>query len=93
LQQSSSQPYWLATIFELQLSTTAALELLAEQDGVLKELKPSKMNRLQRSLISTRVSSVASDSTVGAANFLSNTIAILRKYSSHQVEVDDWKVS
>jgi hypothetical protein len=51
------------------------------------------MNRLQRSLISTRVSSVASDSTVGAANFLSNTIAILRKYLGHQVEVDDWKVS
>lgn len=66
---------------------------MSQQADILKTLKPSRMNRLQRSLISARVPAVASDSTVRASNFLSNTIGALRMFLSDHVEVDDWKVS
>jgi hypothetical protein len=66
---------------------------MSQQADILKTLKPSKMNRLQRSLMSGRVPAVANDSTVHASNFLSNTIDVLRRFLSDHVEVDDWKVS
>lgn len=91
--QSSSQIHWLAVVFELKISTIAAFELLSRQDDALKTLKPSKMNRLQRSMISGRVSTVANDSTVLVSSFLSNTISVLRKFLDEHMEEDDWKVN
>jgi hypothetical protein len=64
-----------------------------QQGDILKTLKPSKMNRLQRSLISERVSAVANDSTARVSNFLFNTIVVLRKFLEDHIEVDNWKVS
>jgi hypothetical protein len=93
LLQQSSQVYWLSALFELKLSTIAAIEAIDQQGVVLRTLKASKMNRLQRSIVSEHVSAVADDSTVRVSKFLSNTLAVLSRYLRDHVEVDDWKVS
>lgn len=96
LQQTSdpAQVYWLATCFEIKLGIAKALEAHRSQEAVLETIKPSGMNRLQRSLISGRVSSVSKDTTVRVSNFLANTIKAMEAYLQDHVEADDnWKVS
>jgi hypothetical protein len=70
-----------------------ATDAMNQQGVVLRTLKPSKMNRLQRSIVSGHVSAVADDSTVRVSKFLSNTMAVLSRYLRDHVKVDDWKVS
>lgn len=70
-----------------------ATDIMNQQATALKTLKPSKMNRLQRSMVRKSVSIVANDSTVRVSNFLSDTMDALCGYLRDHVEVDDWKVS
>jgi midasin len=60
----------------------------------LDNMKPSKMNRLQRSLVSGRVSAVAKDSTVRISQFLSYTLGIFKTYLEQNVDVrQHWKAN
>jgi len=89
---SASQVFWLGALFELSLGVEAAIEAQRSQEIGLDSLKPSKMNRLQRSLVSGRVSAVAKDSTVQASNFLAWTLGVFKKYLEQNVQVrEDWK--
>lgn len=95
IQQSlePAQVYWLAACFELKLTVAAAWESLRSQEAVVETLKPSKMNRFQRSLVSGRVSAVAKDSTVKVSNFLLNALKALDMHLQEHIDSrDHWKV-
>jgi len=58
----------------------------------IETLKPSKMNRLQRSLVKGRVPAVAKDSTVNVSDFLVNALKGLQSYlQAHTGEQLHWK--
>jgi midasin len=88
-----AQVYWLAASFELKLGVSAAWESQRSQEALIKTLKPSKMNRLQRSLVNGRVPTVAKDSTAKVSNFLTNTLKAMDAYLQDHVDAHDhWKV-
>jgi hypothetical protein len=96
LQQTSNytQVYWLAACFELKLDIAKALDAQQSQEAIIDTLKPSKMNRLQRSLVSSRVPAVAKDSTVRISEFLKSTLKAIAMYLQNHVQAnEDWKVS
>ncbi|CZR69956.1 related to midasin (AAA ATPase) [Phialocephala subalpina] len=78
--QNYEDIYWLGTVFESLLAISEAIQAQSEQNAGLEVLKPSKMNRLQRSLVEDRVSAVSKDSTVKVSGFLSSSITALRSY-------------
>ncbi|KAH7416678.1 hypothetical protein BKA64DRAFT_566614, partial [Cadophora sp. MPI-SDFR-AT-0126] len=85
--------YWLGAVFDLILEINAASKARFAQEVDLEALKPSKMNRLQRSLVKGRVSAVTKDSTVNVSAFLQNTLMALAAYlQSHTGSNDSWKV-
>ena len=86
--------FWFAVLFELKLAISAAKAIQQIQEVGLDSLKPSKMNRLQRSLVSGRVAAVAKDSTVRVSNFLTYTLKMLKIYLEENLQADKhWKVS
>lgn len=88
-----SQVYWIAACLEYKLQIAAASEACEEQEFVIQTLKPSQMNRLQRSMVSDRVASVAKDSTVRVWNFLEHTLNSLNLYLNYNVMKNaHWKV-
>ncbi|KAH8805650.1 hypothetical protein F5884DRAFT_679985, partial [Xylogone sp. PMI_703] len=72
--------YWLAAIFEAKMDLYAALEAITSEESTVTSVKPSKMNRLQRSLVSARVAAVARDSTVHVSKFLKQALVTLDEY-------------
>ncbi|ESZ93228.1 hypothetical protein SBOR_6384 [Sclerotinia borealis F-4128] len=87
-----SQVYWVAACLEYKLQIAAALEAHQEQQSVIQTLKPSQMNRLQRSMVSDRVASVAKDSTVRVSHFLMHTLKCINScLNAHVTESDHWK--
>ncbi|KAL5322228.1 hypothetical protein ACEPPN_010200 [Leptodophora sp. 'Broadleaf-Isolate-01'] len=90
---NSAHAYWLGAIFDLTIEISAATKAHMLQENSLEALKPSKMNRLQRSLVKGRVSSVTKDSTVNISEFLRNTLMALAAYlQSHTGPNDQWRV-
>ena len=68
------------------------MEAQTSQGRGVESLKPSKMNRLQRSLVHGRVPAVAKDSTVRASHFLFNTLKTLDTYlHDHINAVETWQ--
>ncbi|KAF7863118.1 hypothetical protein EAF04_007201 [Stromatinia cepivora] len=89
---NQSQVYWVAACLEYKLQIAAALVAHQEQESVIPTLKPSQMNRLQRSIVSDRVASVAKDSTVRVSHFLMHTLKSINSYlNAHVMETDHWK--
>ncbi|TVY82548.1 Midasin [Lachnellula suecica] len=92
LQQSGHQVYWLAACFEFLIEIAAAMDVQTGQEVGLDTLKPSKMNRLQRSLVRGRVPAVAKDSTVNVSTFLANCLAVLKSYLQNNIgNGEQWK--
>ncbi|KAI9048875.1 hypothetical protein LZ554_006731 [Drepanopeziza brunnea f. sp. 'monogermtubi'] len=90
--ETPGQVFWLGTIFNFIVDITAATNAHAEQEIGLDTLKPSKMNRLQRSLVKARVPTVNKDSTVNVSGFLSNTLQALSIYlQTHTSSNAQWK--
>ncbi|KAI9742560.1 MAG: hypothetical protein M1818_003700 [Claussenomyces sp. TS43310] len=88
----NDQAFWLGTLLEMQLDVFSGRAALIEQSQALQSLKPSLMNRLQRSMISDRVAAVGKDSTVSAASFLSDTLDALNTHIHQQVSnPQQWK--
>lgn len=87
------QVYWFAMLYELKLGAAAAMQTHKYQEEYVKHLKVSKMNRLQRSIVSTRVASVLNDSTVQASKFLIDTARSLYLFSQDNVVPgENWEV-
>lgn len=77
---SSKLPEWLAFCYELFLEIQYAQQAMQSQIRTLDRTKPSTLNRLQRSLVSDQVASVAKDSTVNVAGFLSSIVQVIEGY-------------
>ncbi|KAJ0116412.1 ATPase [Diaporthe amygdali] len=71
---------WLAFCYEVILEIQHAQQAMQSQIRTLDRSKPSTLNRLQRSLVSGQVATVAKDSTVNVAGFLSSIIQLLERY-------------
>ncbi|KAM0175322.1 hypothetical protein ACHAPF_005582 [Botrytis cinerea] len=91
LQSTSNelQVHWIAACLEYKLQIAAALEAHQEQESVIQTLKPSQMNRLQRSMVSDRVASVAKDSTLRVSHFLMHTLQSINSYLNAHVTAND----
>ncbi|CAG8983421.1 hypothetical protein HYALB_00000589 [Hymenoscyphus albidus] len=89
---SPTQAYWLGACFEFLTQFITAQNAQTSQAVLINTLKPSKMNRLQRSLVKDRVPAVAKDSTVNVSSFLTSLLAILRSYMKTNAREDlQWK--
>ncbi|PQE19082.1 hypothetical protein CJF30_00007426 [Rutstroemia sp. NJR-2017a BBW] len=90
---SPAQVYWLAACLEFKLQIAAAMEAHQQQETTAIGLKPSQMNRLQRSIVSDRVVSVSSDSTVRVSGFLLHTLGLINTYINSSINhLDHWEI-
>lgn len=67
----------LAFCYEVFLEIQYAQQAVQSQIRTLDRTKPSTLNRLQRSLVSDQVASVAKDSTVNVAGFLGSIVQLI----------------
>lgn len=74
---SNTAAEWLAFCYEVLLNIQYAQQAMQSQIRTLDRTKPSTLNRLQRSLVSDQVASVAKDSTVNVAGFLSSIVQLI----------------
>jgi len=89
---NAEHAFWLGAVFDLILEISSASKAHSTQESGFEALKPSKMNRLQRSLVTGRVSAVAKDSTVNVSEFLRNTLMALAAYlQTHTSSNDSWR--
>ncbi|RKF56890.1 Huge dynein-related AAA-type ATPase [Erysiphe neolycopersici] len=76
---------WQGAVFDFFLEIKAIQSAQSAQGEVLKYLKPSKMNRFQRSLIKKRITSVSGDSTINVSDFvehhLKSLVVFLQNFS------------
>ncbi len=90
--QRSDQILWLGAVFELLIELSAASEAQAMQAIEIENLKPSRMNRLQRSLVKDRVPAVAKGTTSNVAAFLIETLKDFETYLQNQsIGNGSWK--
>ncbi|KAI6712893.1 hypothetical protein JHW43_004547 [Diplocarpon mali] len=88
----SEQALWLGAVFDLLVDLSTASQAHNSQEKGLDTLKPSKMNRLQRSIVKSRVSAVAKDSTANISSFLYTTAKALSTYlQTHICFETQWK--
>ncbi|RDL37384.1 Midasin [Venustampulla echinocandica] len=97
LQQSSGPTtgYWLAACVEFTIEITNAMNAQSGQASGIETLKPSKMNRLQRSLVRGRVAATAKDSTTNIDAFLTALLLRLKGFlhsSLHSDNDGQWKM-
>jgi hypothetical protein len=80
-------------LLELNLDLRAASEALQDQSKALETLKPSQMNRLQRSMVRGRLPALAKDSTTHVTSFLAYVIDTVRSYLEQNInKTQYWKV-
>ncbi|POS87850.1 hypothetical protein EPUL_000412 [Erysiphe pulchra] len=68
---------WLGAVFDFFLEIKAIQSVQDAQREALKHLKPTKMNRFQRSLIKRRVTSISGDSTINVSDFVEHHLKSL----------------
>lgn len=89
---TADQTFWLANVLDLKVEVLDAQDARESQATALSILKPSQMNRLQRSMVRDRVPAVGKDSTVSVAEFLDST---LKMFNGHLQETvaspSEWK--
>ncbi|EHL02361.1 putative Midasin [Glarea lozoyensis 74030] len=78
--------------FEFFIEIDQAVSMQRTQIEGTSTLKPSKMNRLQRSLVRERVPTVSKDSTINISGFLEFVLAALKAYiQSHCHDAEHWR--
>lgn len=68
---------WLGLCYEFLLEVQGAQQAMEAQRHTSDRTKPSSLNRLQRSLVSGTVATVAKDSTVNVASFLNSVVQLI----------------
>lgn len=71
---------WLGVCYETFLEIQHAQRAMQSQMRTIDRTKPSSLNRLQRSLVSGTVATVAKDSTVNVAGFLNSVVQVVESY-------------
>ncbi|CAI4218341.1 unnamed protein product [Parascedosporium putredinis] len=72
-----SQPFRLAMCYEYYQDLQSLDTEIRAQASAAKNTKIASLNRLQRAFVAERVTAVAKDSTVGAADFFSTSISLV----------------
>lgn len=71
---------WLGLCYEFFLEIQRTEQAMQSHKHRLDRTKPSSLNRLQRSLVSGTVATVAKDSTVNVSGFLNSTVQLIEGY-------------
>jgi midasin len=78
---------WLGAVMDFHLDILSAYDVKQAQASVLATLKPSQMNRLQRSMCRDRLPSAAKDSTIGVGMFLEDILGAVQAYLKENISV------
>lgn len=89
---SNKAAEWLAFCYEVFLEIQYAQRAMQSQIRTLDRTKPSTLTRLQRSLVSDQVASVAKDSTVNVAGFLSSVVQLVEGYIDYSLQSSEFSI-
>ncbi len=90
---TEDQSHWLANVMELKVEVLENRDMAQKQANDLATLKPSQMNRLQRSMVRDRVPAVAKDSTASVASFLDWILTMVNAHLQEpKAAAAGWKV-
>lgn len=81
---------WLGLCYEFFLDIQHTHQAMQSQTHGLDRTKPSSLNRLQRSLVSGTVATVAKDSTVNVSGFLDSTVQLVEGYIESTLKSSDF---
>ncbi|KAJ4418163.1 AAA ATPase midasin [Gnomoniopsis sp. IMI 355080] len=71
---------WLGVCYEFFIDIQHTQQAMQAQNRASDRTKPSSLNRLQRSLVSSTVATVAKDSTVNVASFLNSVVQLIETF-------------
>lgn len=91
--RSQNAAEWLGVCYEFLLEIQYTQQAMQAQNRTLDRTKPSSLNRLQRSLVSAHVASVAKDSTVNVAGFLNSILQSVEGYIESTLRHSDFSIS
>lgn len=81
---------WLGVCYEFFLEIQHAQRAMQSQIRTVDRTKPSSLNRLQRSLVSGTVATVAKDSTVNVASFLNSVVQVAEGYIESTLKLSEY---
>lgn len=84
---------WLGICYEAFLEFHHAHQAMASQARTVDRTKPSALNRLQRSLVSGHVATVAKDSTVNVTGFLNSIVHLMEEYIESSLQNSEFNTS
>lgn len=71
---------WLGVCYEFFLEIQHTQQVMQSQKRTSDRTKPSSLNRLQRSFVSSSVATVAKDSTVNVVSFLNSIVHLIERF-------------
>lgn len=83
---------WLGICYEVHMDIQRTQQAMSTQTRTLDRTKPSSLNRLQRSLVSSHVASVSKDSTVHVAGFLDTILQLIGKFIELSLKTSNFRV-
>lgn len=83
---------WLGICYEFHMDFQRTQQAISGQSRALDRTKPSSLNRLQRSLVSSHVPSVSKDSTVHVAGFLDTILQLIGNFVEHSLSASKYTV-
>lgn len=84
---------WLGICYEFFLEIQSTQQVMQLQVRATDRTKPSSLNRLQRSIVSGNVASVARDSTVSVAGFLNSVVQLVEAHIESTLSASDFTIS
>lgn len=84
---------WLSICYEFFLESQHTEQAMQSQARTVDRTKSSSLNRLQRSLVSGTVATVAKDSTVNVAGFLNTIVQLVRGYIESTLTSSDFNIT
>lgn len=84
---------WLGVCYEFFLESQQTQQAMQSQARTLDRTKSSSLNRLQRSLVSGTVATVAKDSTVNVSSFLDSIVHLMQGYVESTLRSSDFTTS
>lgn len=83
---------WLGICYEAHMDIQRTQQAMSTQTRTLDRTKPSSLNRLQRSLVSSHVASVSKDSTVHVVGFLDTILQLIGKFIEFSLKTSDFQL-
>lgn len=81
---------WLGICYEVHMDIQHTQQAVNSQSRTLDRTKPSLLNRLQRSMVSSHVASVSKDSTVHVAGFLDSILQLVGNFIEQSLKASKY---